>query len=294
MAESSEPKPPSLMEEVQSDLDAVVAAGEKSERELACNPPTFKRLKPSAPTSPPPSVQSVAPVVSAPSEPPLLGRTNPAPVMVTTSEKPFPRQYDTDIEAEAKMPYRAWIREKSEKYDRLMRCRTVPDFIDLDALNTVMAEFPATFIEVSREARLWADRVEDEEAAFASWWSQRLVEARTAAHGEGAKITSDSGLSVYAQAKFATEYGARQDVLREVKHRAEFLGTLKLVVQNSATVFKALAPSLSFEWSISGGLTVRGDPSGITFRGSPARRIEDKPAPDALLRARRARQEGTA
>lgn len=291
MAESSEPKPPSLMDDVQADLDAAVAAGEKSERELIRNPPSFKRLKQSAPASPPPSApQSVAPIVTG--SPVVPAGTSP--VLVSTSEKPLVRRYDTDIEAEAETPYRQWVREKSEKYDRLMRCRTVPDFIDLDALNTVMAEFPATFIEVSREARLWADRVEDEEAAFAAWWSQRLVEARASASAEGVKITSDSGLSVYAQAKFASDYGARQDVVREVKHRAKFLGTLKLVVQNSATVFKALAPSLAFEWSISGGLTVRGDPSGITFRGSPARRIEDKPAPDALLRARRARQEGTA
>lgn len=194
---------------------------------------------------------------------------------------------------EVGIPYPQWIREKSAKYDRLLKCRTTPDFIDLDALNTVMAEFPSTFIEVSREARLWADRVEDQETEFTSWWNQRLVEARAAAVAEGVKITSDTGLGVYAQARFSEDHATRQSAVRDTRRRAEFLGTLKLVVQNSATVFKALAPSLAFEWHISGGLVVKDDPSGITFRGSPARRIEDRPAPDALMRARRARQEGT-
>lgn len=271
MTDAQEPPMRPLMEEVQESLDSIPPAVASVPAGPPGPPPTFKRRLSS----------TVA--VEPRGEPPEIPAPAPAPAVKV--------ERFTDVpENEEAIPYRDWIKQKSAKYDTLLRSRTTPDFIDFDALNTVMSEFGGTFIEVSREARLWADKAQDAKDLFDSWWATKVTEAQGMAAAEAVKITSDSGLARFAESKFSEERSSRLSTLREAERRAEFLGTLKLVVQNTGQVLRAAGPSLAFVWGTSGGLTIKSD--GTEFRGMPARRIEERPAPDALIRARRARFEG--
>lgn len=187
----------------------------------------------------------------------------------------------------AAVPYSQWLREKQEKYARLLRCRSTDDFIDITLLNTVMAEYGGTYCEVVREAREHQDAAEDLKEAFDFWWDAKVAEARDLAVTQGKKFTSDSGLQQFARAMFAAEYQQRHEPVKEAARKAEFMGSLKAVVANCATVLKAAGPNFAFEYTTAGGLKFDGD--GNTYFGLTARRIGDRPPPHALMDASKRR-----
>lgn len=150
------------------------------------------------------------------------------------------------------------------------------EFIDLDVLNSVCADFGNEYGQltlIAHEFRILAD---DEKAGVDAWWATKVVEARARAKEEGTKITSDTGADTAAQAYFGEERLERMSRYRDLDRRADFLSKWKHIFDVTAGVIETGSHAFQFRWRTIGGLQPgeMENPSP----GFPASRMERRPA----------------
>lgn len=193
-------------------------------------------------------------------------------------------QYVLDrIESSRPQSFSDWSRQIRDKYLDLLSVRA-GDFIDHNRLNAVMADYPAILTECIREARMLKNAAENARRTYTRWWSKKLIEAQNHANEQDPpkKLTSQTAVESYAQGLYADEIDdAEADVIL-AERKSDFIGSIKDMIRNMPTVLKALAGSIQFEWSTSGGITlVEGEQN---FRLTPAPGQSRQPDPEALTR----------
>lgn len=218
---------------------------------------------------------------------PVRRSRSAAPVGEETpeGEEPPERVENYDIAIEKGNNYHDWMREKYGKYRSLLSVKATDDFIDHDAVNTVMADYGVICIEIVREARIYKDAAEDAQEKFDEWWGARLSEVRALMPKAATNVAVESK----TMEQFGHEKSVRWATAKDAQRRSDFLGSIKEMIRNMKGVLQNLGHALAFEWTTTGGITV--EEAGKTFRFSPARRTGGRPPMEAVIAARRKKKE---